>query len=92
MTSIPTRLPRGGSGGSSANPSRPRTFTFTRWSARTTEVTADRVEFAPGGAIVFWSGDTLTLAVPSGDWSNLKESTTAPPPAQPCTCAPAGET
>lgn len=52
---------------------RERTWEFTRWSSHTERVTACRVEFAPGGALVFEAEDHIVLAVKPGDWNNLRE-------------------
>ena len=50
------------------------TYVFTRWSGRTTQVIADRVEFTVGGGIAFYtSEEKLLLAVQKGDWNNLTE-------------------
>lgn len=54
-----------------------RVFRFTRWSSEREEITADDVEFATSGALVFRDGqDRIVLAVKPGDWNNLTE---APP-------------
>ena len=51
-----------------------RRWRFRRWSGRVTEVLAERVEFPPGGGLVFWTADQLILAVRDGDWNDLTES------------------
>lgn len=50
-----------------------RTYEFTRWSGRKQRVTVERVEFAPGGVVTFWTGDRLELAVKREDWNDLHE-------------------
>lgn len=57
-------------------------YEFERSSGERRRVEAHRVEFAPGGTVVFWTTrytpegviqDVLTLAVPAGSWFNLRQ-------------------
>ena len=47
-------------------------FEFTRWSGRVQSIAADNVSF-PAGALVFWTGERVVLAVKPGDWNDLRD-------------------
>lgn len=50
-----------------------RLFSYTKWSGRERNVTADRVTFEPSGHVAFWLGSRLVVAEKREDCGNIFE-------------------